>query len=49
MGDVLSMGNQPLMEVAAQQGDAVRPRMMPEKVASEADLTASAGDQNALI
>ena len=42
VSDVVAMGDQPLMQMAGEQGNAVRRRMVPEEVAGEADLPASA-------
>jgi hypothetical protein len=47
MGDVFPMGNQALVELAGEQGDAVRSGVMAEEVAGEAHLPAAAGHQNA--
>jgi hypothetical protein len=49
MGDVFPMGNQALVELAGEQGDAVRSGVMAEEVAGEAHLPAATGHQNAQI
>lgn len=49
MGDVLPMGDQALVELAGEQGDAVGSGVMAEEVAGEADLPAATGHQNGLI
>jgi len=49
MGDVLPVGDQALVELTREQGDAVGSWVMAEKVAGEADLPAAAGHQNGLI
>jgi hypothetical protein len=45
MGDVLPVGDQALVELTREQGDAVGSGVMAEKVAGEADLPAAAGQQ----
>jgi hypothetical protein len=48
-GEVLPMGDQPLMQMAGEQRDALGPRVMPEEVAGHADLAAAAGAEHRLI
>ena len=48
MGEVVAMGDQPLMQMAGQLRDAVR-AWVPEEVAGHADLPAAAGTQDRLI
>ena len=43
------MGQQALVQLAGEQGDAAHPRVVPEEVAGEADLAAAAGHQHLLI
>ena len=43
------MGQQTLMQLAGEQGDAVHPGVMAKPVAGEADLAAAAGQQHLLI
>jgi hypothetical protein len=43
------MGQQSLVQLAGEQGDAAHPRVVPEEVAGEADLAAAAGHQYLLI
>ena len=43
------MGDQPLVQVAGQQRDVVRLRVMPEEMAGHADLAAAAGAEHVLI
>ena len=49
VGVVLAMGDQALVQMAGEQGDAVRARVMPEEVAGHAELAASAGAEHVLI
>ena len=49
MGQVLAMGDQVLMQMAGEQRDALRLRVMPEEVAGHADLAAAAGAEHRLI
>ena len=52
MIEVLAMGAQALVQVEAEQGDAVGSRLVPEEVASNAghaDLAAAAGAEHVLI
>ena len=49
MGEVLAMGDQPLVKVAGEQWDAVGAWVMPEEVAGHADLVATAGAEHVLI
>ena len=46
---VLAMGDQTLMQMAGEQRDALRPRVVPEKVAGHAGLAAAAGTEHRLI
>ena len=43
------MGDQPLVQMASEQGDVLGPWVMPEKVAGHADLAAAAGAEQVLI
>ena len=43
------MGNQPLMQVAGEQGDAVGARVVSEEMAGHADLAAAAVSEHLLI
>jgi len=43
------MGDQPLVQVAGEQRDALGPWVMPEKMAGHADLTAATGAEHVLI
>jgi len=49
MGEVLTMGDQPLVQVAGEQWDAVGARVMSEEVAGHADLAAAAGAAHVMI
>ena len=49
VGEVLAMGDQALVQVAGEQGDAVGAGVMPEEVAGHADLAAAAGAEHVLI
>jgi hypothetical protein len=49
VGEVLAMGDQALVQVAGEQGDALGPWLMPEEVAGHADLAAPAGAKHVLI
>jgi len=49
MGEVVAMGDQPLVQMAGQLRDAVGARMVPEEVAGHADLPATAGAKDRLI
>ena len=49
MRQMLAMGDQALMQMAGEQRDALRPRVMPEEVAGHADLAAAAGAEHRLI
>ena len=49
VGEVLAVGDQPPMQVAGEQGDALGPWLMPEEVAGHADLTAAVLEQHGLI
>jgi len=49
MGKVLAVGNQPLMQVAGEQGEAVGTRVVAEEMAGHAYLAAAAGAQHGLI
>jgi hypothetical protein len=46
---VLTLGNQALVQLAGEQGDALGPGVVPEPVAGHADLAAAAGAQHVLI
>ena len=48
-GEVLTMGDQALVQVAGQQWDAGGTRVMPEEMAGHADLVAAAGAEHFLI
>jgi hypothetical protein len=48
-GEVLAMGDQPLMQMAGEQRDALGPRVMPEKVAGHADLAAAGLHQHLAV
>ena len=47
--EVVAMGDQALMQMASEQRDALRPRVMPEEMAGHADLAAAAGAEHRLI
>jgi len=49
VGEVLAMGDQPLVQVAGEQRDAVGARVVPEEMAGHADLAAAAGAEHVLI
>ena len=49
VGEVLAMGDQPLVQLAGEQRDAVHSGVVAEEVAGEADLAAAAGAQQSLI
>ena len=49
VGEVLAMGDQPLVQVAGEQRDAVGARVVAEKMAGHADLAAAAGAEHVLI
>ena len=49
VGEVLTMGDQPLMQMAGEQGDAAGAGVMPEEVAGHADLAAAAGAAHVMI
>ena len=49
MGEVLTVGDQALVQVAGEQRDAVGARVVPEEVAGHADLAAPAGAEHVLI
>jgi len=49
VGEVLALGDQALMQMAGEQRDALRPRVVPEEVAGHADLAAAAGTEDRLI
>jgi len=46
---VLALGNQALVQLTSEHGDAFRPGVVPESVAGHADLAATARTQHALI
>ena len=48
-GQVLSMSDQALVEVAGEHGDAISTGMVPKEMAGETDRTAAAGLQLLLI
>jgi len=48
-GEVLTMGNQPLVQVAGEQRDAVSPRVLAKEMAAHADLVTAAGEEHILI
>ena len=48
-GEVLPMGQQTLVQLAGEQGDAIHPGVVAEEGAGEADLVAAAGLQHHLI
>lgn len=43
------MGDQPMMQMAGELGNAVRPWVLPEEVAGHAGLPAAAGAQDRLV
>ena len=49
VGEMLAMGHQPLVQMAGEQRDAVEAEMVPEDMASHADLAAAAGAKHVLI
>ena len=49
VGEVLAVGDQALVQVAGEQGDAAGSRVMAEKMAGHADLAAAAGAEHLLI
>ncbi|MCP9787938.1 hypothetical protein KBY99_02950 [Cyanobium sp. Maggiore-St4-Cus] len=49
VGEVLAMGDQALVQVAGEQRDAVRPRVMPKEMAGHTDLAAADGTEHRLI
>jgi hypothetical protein len=49
MGEVLAMGDQPLVQVAGEYRDAVGARVISEEVAGHAGLAAAAGAEHVLI
>ena len=49
VGEVLTMGDQPLVHVAGQQRDVVGPWVLAEEMAGQADLAAAAGAEHLLI
>jgi antitoxin (DNA-binding transcriptional repressor) of toxin-antitoxin stability system len=49
MGEVLAMGDQALVQLAGEHGDAVHPGVVPEPVAGHADLAAAGLEKGALI
>ena len=48
-GQVLAVGDQPLIELTGEHRDAVHPGVMPEPVAGHADLAAAGLEQQCLI
>ena len=48
-GEVLAMGNQALVQLAGEHGDAAHPGVVPEPVTGHADLSAAAPEQRGLI
>jgi len=49
VGEVVAMGDQPLMQMAGERRDAAGPRLVPEEVSGHADLPTAAGAQDRLI
>jgi len=49
VSEVLAMGDQALMQVAGEQGDAVGSGVVPKEMAGHADLAATAGAEHVLI
>jgi len=49
VGEVLPLDDQPLMELAGEQGNAVHPGVVADEMAGEADLLAAACHQHLLI
>jgi len=49
MGEVLAMGDQPLVQVAGEQRDAVGSGVVPEEMAGHADLATAAGAEHVLV
>jgi hypothetical protein len=49
VGEVLAVGDQPLVQMAREQRDAVWAGVMPEEVAGHADLAAAVLEQHGLI
>ena len=47
--EVFPMGQQALVQLAGEQGNAVHPGVVTEEVAGEAELAAAAGHQHLLI
>jgi hypothetical protein len=43
VGEVITMGDQPLMQVTGEQGDAVGTGVVAEEMAGHADLATTAG------
>ena len=48
-GEVLALADQPLVELAGEQGDLGLTEVMAEGAAGEADLLAAAGDQQGRV
>ncbi len=48
-GEVLAMGDQALVQLTDEHGDAAHPGVVPEPVAAHADLSAAAPEQHGLI
>jgi hypothetical protein len=46
---VITVANQPLVQLAGEQGDAIDARVVAEPVAGDAHLAATAGFQNLLV
>ena len=49
VGEVLAVGNQPLVQVTGEQGDAVGAGVVAEEMAGHADLAAAAVSEHLLI
>ena len=49
MGEVITVADQPLVQLAGEQGDAVDASVVAEPMAGHADLAATAGFQDLLI
>jgi len=49
MGEVLAVGDQPLVQLAGEQRDAVGAGVVAEEMAGHADLAAAAGTEHVLI
>jgi len=49
MGEVLAMSDQPRVQMAGEQRDAVGAEVVPEEVAGHAELAAAAGAEHVLV